>query len=348
MVIHFNTVSKRYIDGHHALTRLSFHIDAGEMVFGTDHSGASKSTLIKLLTLIECPTHGHITLQGKPLTKMHRGAVSRRLRRQLGMVFQEHCLLSDRSVFDNVELPLIIGGMAPMERCRRARAALEKVGLINHEKQYPDLLSAGQKQRASIARAIVTRPPLLIADEPTGNLDPQLAIQIMELFTEFQQIGTTVLIASHDLTLIKRTKWPENGRYSTRQCALAASTTCPSASGKTCRFTVDWSFGRDVITAHLQYSTFGYGQSYRRNNHLDATGCQSDLYPPPLPVQRNLVRPVQRYTGRVVELAARVVVAWTDHATASGIRWRDTCFRPAVRLLLAVPTTTATLGCLGA
>ena len=202
-MIRFDQVSKRYEGGHEALSQLSFEVAAGEMAFVTGHSGAGKSTLLKLLGLIERPSHGSITLDGQNLAKVGRSGIPK-LRRRLGMVFQDHRLLMDRTVFANVELPLMIGGMAPNERSKRVRAALEKVGLLAYERQLPATLSAGEQQRVGIARAIVAKPMLLIADEPTGNLDPTLAVEIMGLFAEFQQVGTTVLIASHDLPLIKR------------------------------------------------------------------------------------------------------------------------------------------------
>lgn len=201
-MIHFDQVSKRYSAGREALAGLSFAVDPGEMVFVTGHSGAGKSTLLKMLACIERPTHGIITLDGQNLATLRASRVPR-LRRKLGMVFQDHRLLLDRSVFANVELPLVIAGVAADERARRVRAALEKVGLLKYEDQPPARLSAGEQQRVGIARAIVTKPTLLIADEPTGNLDPQLAREIMGLFTQFQRVGTTVLIASHDLNLIK-------------------------------------------------------------------------------------------------------------------------------------------------
>jgi cell division transport system ATP-binding protein len=204
-VIHFDQVSKRYEGGHEALSQLSFEVPTGEMAFVTGHSGAGKSTLLNLLGLIERPSHGVIMLDGQNLAKVRGGGVPK-LRRHIGMVFQDHRLLMERTVFANVELPLTIGGIARPERNRRVRAALEKVGLLAYERQLPETLSAGERQRVGIARAIVARPTLLIADEPTGNLDPQLAMEIMGLFGEFQQVGTTVLIASHDLPLIKRMK----------------------------------------------------------------------------------------------------------------------------------------------
>jgi cell division transport system ATP-binding protein len=204
-VIHFDQVSKRYEGGHEALSQLSFEVPTGEMAFVTGHSGAGKSTLLKLLGLIERPSHGAITLDGQKLARIRRGGIPK-YRRRIGMVFQDHRLLMERSVFANVELPLMIGGTGAPERARRVRAALEKVGLLSHERQLPASLSTGEQQRVGIARAIVARPALLIADEPTGNLDPQLAMEIMTLFAELQQVGTTVLIASHDLPLIKRMK----------------------------------------------------------------------------------------------------------------------------------------------
>ncbi len=204
-MIQFQQVSKRYANGHEALVGLSFNVEAGEMVFVTGHSGAGKTTLLKLLSRIERPTQGMIMLDGKNITILRNGQVPK-LRRKLGMVFQNDRLLHDRSVFANVELPLVIGGMAPAERARRVRAALEKVGLLEYEDQSPDTLSVGEKQRVGIARAIVARPTVLVADEPTGNLDPQLAREIMELFAAFQRVGTTVIVASHDLMLIKDMK----------------------------------------------------------------------------------------------------------------------------------------------
>ncbi|MGO4700892.1 cell division ATP-binding protein FtsE [Dyella sp. 2RAB6] len=202
-MIRFDQVSKRYEGGHEALSQLSFQVATGEMAFVTGHSGAGKSTLLKLLGLIERPSHGSIALDGQNLAKIGRGGIPK-LRRRIGMVFQDHRLLMDRTVFANVELPLVIGGVAPAERGRRVRAALEKVGLLAYERQLPATLSTGEQQRVGIARAIVAKPTLLIADEPTGNLDPQLAVEIMGLFAEFQHVGTTVLVASHDLPLIKR------------------------------------------------------------------------------------------------------------------------------------------------
>ncbi|HEY9512429.1 MAG TPA: cell division ATP-binding protein FtsE [Rhodanobacter sp.] len=204
-MIHFDQVSKRYASGHEALSQLSFEVASGEMAFVTGHSGAGKSTLLKLLGVIERPSRGVITLDGKNLGRIRRRGIPK-LRQGIGMVFQDHRLLMERTVFANVELPLVIGGIARQQRAARVRMALQKVGLLAYERQLPDTLSAGEQQRVGIARAIVAQPALLIADEPTGNLDPQLAVEIMGLFAEFQEAGTTVLVASHDLPLIKRMK----------------------------------------------------------------------------------------------------------------------------------------------
>jgi cell division transport system ATP-binding protein len=204
-VIRFDSVSKRYANGHSALEALSFQVGSGEMVFVTGHSGAGKSTLLKLIALIERPSGGAIQVGDSNLAKV-RGRRIARLRRGIGMVFQDHRLLMDRSVGENVALPLIIAGMPADERARRVRAARAKVGLLAYEKQPPVTLSTGEQQRVGIARAIVAKPALIIADEPTGNLDPQLSFEIMQLFAQFSEVGTTVLIASHDLPLLKRMK----------------------------------------------------------------------------------------------------------------------------------------------
>ncbi|PZQ18565.1 MAG: cell division ATP-binding protein FtsE [Rhodanobacter denitrificans] len=202
-MIRFEQVAKRYPGGHDALIDLSFTVAAGEMVFVTGHSGAGKSTLLKLLSLVERPTRGSVHVDDVDLSRVRRRRVPQ-VRRGIGMVFQDHRLLMDRSVFDNVALPLVIAGAPRAEAAKRVRAALDKVGLLAREKAAPTLLSAGEQQRVGIARAIVGKPPLIIADEPTGNLDPQLSVGIMQLFAEFAQVGTAVLVASHDLHLIKR------------------------------------------------------------------------------------------------------------------------------------------------
>jgi cell division transport system ATP-binding protein len=202
-MIRFKDVSKRYPTGFEALNRLSFHLERGEMAFLTGHSGAGKSTLLKLIAAIERPTRGQIFIDNRNVTNVSRRGIPR-LRRKVGMVFQNYQLLHDRTVFDNVALPLIIAGVAQPEIGKRTRAALHKVGLLRREKALPIMLSGGEQQRVSIARAVVNRPPILLADEPTGNLDPELSEEIMRLFEQFHQVGVTVLIASHDLDLISR------------------------------------------------------------------------------------------------------------------------------------------------
>ena len=202
-MIRFEHVSKRYSASHDALIEMNFELAAGEMAFITGHSGAGKSTLLKLVALLERPTRGKVIVNNNDHSKLRRGRIPH-ARRGIGMVFQDHRLLMDRSVFDNVALPLLISGTPREEIGKRVRASLDKVGLLGRETEPPVNLSTGEQQRVGIARAIVAKPPVLIADEPTGNLDPQLSAEIMTLFGEFQQVGTTVLIASHDLPLVKR------------------------------------------------------------------------------------------------------------------------------------------------
>lgn len=206
-MIEFHQVFKRYQGGHEALKGVSFGLEHGEMAFLTGHSGAGKSTLLKLIALMERPTRGQVILDGQNISK----AKDRHIpfhRRKIGMIFQDHRLLYDRSVFDNVALPLIIAGVPERDIPKRVRAALDKVGLLKKEKQLPIQLSGGEQQRVGIARAVVNKPPLLLADEPTGNLDPELSAEIMSLFEQFNQVGVSVLIASHDLGLIARLKHP--------------------------------------------------------------------------------------------------------------------------------------------
>jgi len=206
-MIRFDNVSKRYPGGYEALGNVSFHMEAGAMAFVTGHSGAGKSTLLKLIALIERVTRGQLFLDGENVTR----AGSRRIpyiRRKIGFIFQDHHLLFDRSVFDNVALPLIIAGYRHQEVGRRVRAALDKVGLLQKERLNPITLSGGEQQRVGIARAVVNKPPLLLADEPTGNLDPELSREIMALFAMFNSVGVSVLVASHDLQLIAELDYP--------------------------------------------------------------------------------------------------------------------------------------------
>ncbi len=202
-MIRFEQVSKHYPGGHQALQKVSFHLQQGEMAFLTGHSGAGKSTLLKLIAVMERPSDGRISFHGHDVSRIARRDIPY-IRRQIGMIFQDHRLLLDRSVFDNVALPLIIDGFTPTEVHKRVSAALDKVGLHDKAGYLPMMLSGGEQQRVGIARAIVNTPPLLLADEPTGNLDAQLAADIMQLFTEFNDVGVTVLIASHDQGLIRQ------------------------------------------------------------------------------------------------------------------------------------------------
>jgi cell division transport system ATP-binding protein len=202
-VISFQHVSKRYAGGVQALSDVSFELGAGEMAFLTGRSGAGKSTLLKLIALLERPTRGQVVFDGRNVGKVNRRQIPY-LRRRIGVIFQDHRLLSDKRVFDNVALPLMIAGVSFGDIQRRVRAALDKVGLLDKEKMYPPMLSGGEQQRVGIARAIIARPPVLLADEPTGNLDPGLSAELMQTFLQLNQTGVTVLIASHDLALIKR------------------------------------------------------------------------------------------------------------------------------------------------
>ncbi|PID43724.1 MAG: cell division ATP-binding protein FtsE [Proteobacteria bacterium] len=204
-MIVFDHVEKVYSGNQVALRDIHFSLGRGEMAFLTGHSGAGKSTLLKLIMLMERPTKGLIVVAGKPLQDIHYRQIAY-YRRHIGVVFQNHRLLFDRSVFENVALPLRITGAPEREVGRRVRAALDKVGLLNRETFNPLQLSGGEQQRTGIARAIVNKPPLLLADEPTGNLDPELSSDIMLLFEQLNQVGVTVLIASHDLALISHLK----------------------------------------------------------------------------------------------------------------------------------------------
>ena len=200
-MIQIENVVKRFPGGQEALKGLNLSVDTGEMVFVTGHSGAGKSTLLKLIALIERPTSGQVIVDGQNTRRVSRRKIPA-YRRQIGMVFQDHKLLYDRSVFDNVALPLIIAGIGHRDAARKVRAALDQVGLLHKEKRNPETLSSGEQQRVGIARAIVSRPKLVIADEPTGNLDPDLSLEVMRIFRRFNEVGVTLLIASHDISLI--------------------------------------------------------------------------------------------------------------------------------------------------
>ena len=202
-MIRFDNVSKRYDGGSEALSDVSFELRRGEMAFLTGRSGAGKSTLLKLITCMERASQGQIIVDGRNLNRLARRQVPHH-RRRLGVVFQDHQLLNDRNVFDNVALPLRVSGYPRTQIVRRVRAALDKVGLLAKEKVFPEALSGGEQQRVGIARAVVNRPAILLADEPTGNLDPELSREILRLFEAFHQVGVSVLIASHDTTLIRQ------------------------------------------------------------------------------------------------------------------------------------------------
>jgi cell division transport system ATP-binding protein len=202
-LISFSAVSKRYAGGQEALRGVSFALEAGEFAFLTGHSGAGKSTLLKLIPAIERPTSGSVIVNGQNVGALKRSAVPY-LRRNLGLVFQDQKLLYDRTVYDNVMLPLSFSGQPPREAARRARAALDKVGLLARERANPIQLSGGEQQRLAIARAVVNRPAMLVADEPTANLDAESAGRIIDIFVSFHQVGVTLLIATHDQALIER------------------------------------------------------------------------------------------------------------------------------------------------
>ena len=202
-MISFDRVSKRFAQGHDALREVSVDIGKDELVFITGHSGAGKTTLLRMIMLMERPSRGQVTIDGQNLAAIGPRGIPRH-RRNIGVVFQNHRLLMDRTVFDNVALPLIIAGYDQREVGRRVRAALDKVGLLKRERAMPVTLSGGEQQRVGIARAVVGKPKIILADEPTGNLDPAVSAEIMQLFEEFNQVGVTVLIASHDLALISR------------------------------------------------------------------------------------------------------------------------------------------------
>jgi cell division transport system ATP-binding protein len=196
-------VCKRYPDAGDALVDVSLNLGRGEMAFLTGRSGAGKSTLLKLIAMMEQSTRGHVFLDGKDISRISERRIPY-LRRNLGLIFQDYKLLNDRTVFDNVALPLIVSGYPHPEISRRVRAALDKVGLLGKERKHPLALSGGEQQRVGIARAIVNKPKLILADEPTGNLDPDLSAEVMNMFEQFTQVGVTVFIATHDIELINR------------------------------------------------------------------------------------------------------------------------------------------------
>lgn len=206
-MIHFHNLTKRYPGGFEALNNVTMSLPAGEMAFLTGHSGAGKSTLLKIISLIEKPTRGQAILNQINLNTLPKHRIPY-IRRNIGFIFQDHQLLFDRPVFENVALPLIILGYRRQEIAKRTRAALDKVGLLHKEKSMPITLSGGEQQRVGIARAVVHKPMLLLADEPTGNLDPVLSREIMQIFVDFHLVGVTVLVASHDLRLIEELQKP--------------------------------------------------------------------------------------------------------------------------------------------
>ena len=206
-MIEFHNVTKRFPGGHDALSNVSMQLDKGAMAFLTGHSGAGKSTLLKIISLIEKPTRGQALLNRINLSTVSKHRIPY-IRRRIGFIFQDHQLLFDRPVFDNVAMPLTIQGYRHQEIAKRTRAALDKVGLLHKEKSMPITLSGGEQQRVGIARAVVHKPMLLLADEPTGNLDPVLSREIMQIFIDFHQVGVSVLVASHDLNLIDELQKP--------------------------------------------------------------------------------------------------------------------------------------------
>lgn len=234
-MIHFDNISKRYPGGHDALNQVNLRLPKGQMAFLTGHSGAGKSTLLKLIAMIERPTRGHVYLDGVNLNNISNSKIPY-IRRNIGIIFQNHHLLYDRSVFENIALPLVIQGYRRQEIQKRVRAALNQVGLKGRENAAPITLSGGEQQRVGIARAIVHKPLLLLADEPTGNLDPELSREIMNLFCRFNQVGTTVLIASHDLELIREMGTPvislSKGRVSHNGLPFSTGAGQPEQAGR--------------------------------------------------------------------------------------------------------------------
>jgi cell division transport system ATP-binding protein len=205
-MLQFDHVSKSYPGGFVALERINFRIAKGEMVFLTGHSGAGKSTILKLISMIERPSTGRVMINNIDLSRLKRSQVPY-VRRDVGIIYQNHRLLMNHTVFDNVALPLVIEGFTGKEMVKRVHAALDKVGLLDKQRCLPQTLSGGEQQRVGIARAVVNKPPLLLADEPTGNLDPELSRDIMRVFEAFNQVGVSVLVATHDLGLIARMRY---------------------------------------------------------------------------------------------------------------------------------------------
>ena len=201
-MISFDRVSKRYPNGREALSNVTFNINTGEMVFLTGRSGAGKSTVLKHIALLERPSRGTVLVNGKNTSTLRARHIPA-FRRGIGVVFQDHKLLADRPVYDNVALPLIVAATPLKEVDKRVRASLDQVGLLGKERMLPYELSVGEQQRVGIARAVISKPPLLIADEPTGNLDPDLALEVMRLFRRFQDVGVTVIVATHDLHIVR-------------------------------------------------------------------------------------------------------------------------------------------------
>lgn len=216
-MIKLNNVTKKYANGYEAIRQLSFTLESGKMVFLTGHSGAGKSTILKLIAGLEKPTRGDVWVNNQDLKKLSRKKLAA-FRRDMGIVLQDPHLIADQTVFENIALPLIIEGFSRIEIGKRVRAALDKVGLLEKENYLPGELSTGQRQRIGLARAVVNKPVLLLADEPTGNLDPDLSREMMQLFSDFNQLGTTVLVATHDVELIQEFNYPvihiEQGRLS--------------------------------------------------------------------------------------------------------------------------------------
>jgi len=202
-MIRFESVSKRYPPQFDALRELSFELPTGEMAFLTGHSGAGKSTLLKLIMLIERASSGRVIVNDRDHSQLKGNQIAM-ARRDIGMIYQDHNLLDDRTVYDNVALPLVITGMQPRDIPNRVYAALDLVGLKHRAKALPFELSGGEQQRVGIARAVVSKPAVILADEPTGNLDPQLAVEVMNIFEELSRVGVSILVATHDLSLIAR------------------------------------------------------------------------------------------------------------------------------------------------